>query len=75
MVLQKCKALRTFLRIVSSGLEGLGLTPNYVTCLPGASPVAWSVKKLPAVQETDVQSLGHEGPLEKEMATHSSILA
>ena len=33
------------------------------------------VKKLPAVQETWVQSLGGEGPLEKKMATHSSILA
>ena len=32
------------------------------------------VKKLPAVQETWVQSLGGEGPLEKKMATHSSIL-
>ena len=30
---------------------------------------------LPAVQETQVQSLGQEGPLEKGMATHSSILA
>ena len=40
-----------------------------------ASPVAQSVKKLPAVQETGVQSLGQEDPLEKEMATHSSILA
>ena len=34
-----------------------------------------SVKTLPAVQETRVQSLGWEDPLEKEMATHSSILA
>ena len=33
------------------------------------------VKNLPAVQETWVQSLGEEDPLEKEMATHSSILA
>ena len=33
------------------------------------------VKNLPAVQETQVQSLGGEDPLEKEMATHSSILA
>ena len=37
--------------------------------------VAQSVKNLPAVQETRVQSLGWEDPLEKEMATHSSILA
>ena len=33
------------------------------------------VKNLPAMQETQVQSLGQEYPLEKEMATHSSILA
>ena len=33
------------------------------------------VKNLPAMQETQVQSLGGEDPLEKEMATHSSILA
>ena len=37
--------------------------------------VAQSVKNLPAVQETWVRSLGWEDPLEKEMATHSSILA
>ena len=37
------------------------------------SPVAQTVKKLPARQETWVRSLGQEGPLEKEMATHSSI--
>ena len=33
------------------------------------------VKNLPAMQETPVQSPGREDPLEKEMATHSSILA
>ena len=36
--------------------------------------VAQTVKHLPAVRETQVQSLGQEDPLEKEMATHSSIL-
>ena len=39
------------------------------------SLVAQSVKNLPAVQETRVRSLGWEDPLEKEMATYSSILA
>ena len=39
-----------------------------------ASLVAQSVKNLPAMQETPVGSLGWEDPLEKEMATHSSIL-
>ena len=33
------------------------------------------VKNLPAMQETQVQSLGLEDPLEQEMTTHSSILA
>ena len=37
--------------------------------------VAQTVKRLPTIQETWVQSLGWEGLLEKEMATHSSILA
>ena len=40
-----------------------------------ASPVAQLVKNLPAVEETRVQSPGWEDPLEKEMATPSSILA
>ena len=37
--------------------------------------MAETVKNLPAMQETQVQSLGQEDPLEKGMATHSSILA
>ena len=37
--------------------------------------MAQRVKRLPAMQKTQVQSLGGEDPLEKEMATHSSILA
>ena len=40
-----------------------------------ASLVAQTLKRLPAMRETQVQSLGWEDPLEKEMATHSSILA
>ena len=40
-----------------------------------ASLVAQTVKCLPAIRETQVQSLGWEDPLEKEMATHSSTLA
>ena len=38
-------------------------------------PVAQMVENLTAIQETQVQSLGQEDPLEKTMATHSSILA
>ena len=40
-----------------------------------ASIVAQTVKNLPAVQETQVRSLGQEDPLEKVLASHSSILA
>ena len=48
---------------------------NYQLEQARASLVTQSVKNLPAMQETRVQSLGWEDPLEKEMATHSSILA
>ena len=41
----------------------------------GASQLSQMVKNLPAMQETQVQSLVGEDPLEKEMATHSSIFA
>ena len=37
--------------------------------------MAQTVKHLPTMEETQVQSLGQEDPLEKEMATHSSTLA
>ena len=37
--------------------------------------MAQTVKRLPTIWETQVRSLGQEDPLEKEMATHSSILA
>ena len=37
--------------------------------------MAQRLKRLPAMRETWVQSLGQEDPLEKEMATHSSMLA
>ena len=40
-----------------------------------ASLVAQAVKNLPVMQDTQVQSLGGEDPLEKGVATHSSILA
>ena len=41
----------------------------------GVSLVAQMVKNLPAMQETPSQCLGREDPLDKGMATHSSILA
>ena len=58
---------------VSTQPSGGGISPS----LRGqrASLVAQLVKNLPAMQETRVPSLGREDPLEKEMATHSSILA
>ena len=43
--------------------------------LPAEPSGAQMVENLPAMQETWVQSLGWEDPLEKEMATHSSIQA
>ena len=49
---------------------------NYkIPCHLVASLVAQLVKNLPAKQEAQVWFLGQEDPLEKEMATHSSILS
>ena len=44
-------------------------------CGSWASLVAQRLKRLPLMRETRVRSLGQEDPLEKEMVTHSSILA
>ena len=43
--------------------------------IDGTSLVAQIVKNLPAMQETQVRSLGREDPLEEKMATHSSTPA
>ena len=48
---------------------------GHIYILKADSLVAQKLKHLTAMQETRVQSLGWEDPLEKEMATHSSILA
>ena len=64
-------------------LQGIILTPFQLEFyeisryfrIKEASLVAQTVKHLPAVQETRLRSLGWEDPLEKEMATDSSILA
>ena len=45
------------------------------TCNKWASLVPHMVRNLPAMQETQVGSLGQKDPLEKEMETHSSVLA
>ena len=65
----------------TQGSRGPGITPGHLligvplhSCRE-ASLVTQIVKNLPAVQETRVRSLGWEDPLEKGMATHSSILA
>ena len=46
-----------------------------VVIVSNSSLVALMVKRLPTVWETQFRSLGREDPLEKEMATHPSILA
>ena len=51
--------------------EGIGYLLHY----SWAPLVAQLIRNAPAMQETWVQSLGWEDPLEKEKATHSSILA
>ena len=53
--------------------DGVSSTANNI--LLWAPLIVQLVKNLPAVQETWIRSLGWEDPLEKEMATHSSILA
>ena len=57
----------------AAGLDGLGLDEGSFTSW--ASLVAQRVKRLPAMRETWVRSLGQEDPLEKELAPHSSTLA
>ena len=64
------------MRITRSYILDSILMPTATLCYPmRASLIAQLVKNLPAVQETRVQFLGWEDPLEKEMPTHSSILA
>ena len=58
--------------LIQLSADGWSCTPP-CSCLAWASLVAQRLK--PARQETRVQSLGREDPLEKEMVTHSSILA
>ena len=58
-----------------SGVQSNSPTPVEHSIVNSTSLLAQTVKHLPTVQETWVQSLGQEDPLEKEMATHSSIHA
>ena len=55
--------------------KGMGYNYYIQVRLHGAFRVAQMVKNLPGMRETWVLSLGQEDPLEKEMATHSSMLA
>ena len=57
------------------GYERNQFKSGSVLAFPETSLVAQMVENLPAMQETWVQSLGREDPLEKEMATHSSVFA
>ena len=61
--------------IALTGWTFVGKVMSLLFNMLWASLVAQMVKRLPAMQETWVWSLGWEGLLEKEMATHSSILA
>ena len=56
-------------------MELLSLALQADSLLSGPSLIAQLVKNHPAMQETWVQSLGQEDPLDKEIAAHSSILA
>ena len=55
-------------------LYGKTLKKQKISLINNKALVAQTVKNLPAIQETQVQSLDREDPLEKEIATHSSIL-
>ena len=70
-----CSSIIQDLRILKSKWFGNCTVFLVVFCGQLASLVAQTVKKLPAMQETQVWSLGQEGPLDNEMATHSRIFA
>ena len=61
--------------LIQFSVDGWGCVPSlsftWGQTMMGASLMAQMVKRLPAVQKTQVQSLGWEDSLEKEMATHS----
>ena len=65
------------IKVTSDNTPKHALRPGFLSTfvLTGASLVSQMVKRLPAMRETQVWSLGREDPLEKETAIHSSILA
>ena len=63
------------IKIARRHINNLRYADNTALMAEETSLVAQTVKRLPTMRETRVQSLGWEDLLEKEMATHSSILA
>ena len=61
--------------ILDEAQAGIKIAGRNISNLRYASLVAQRLKRLPPVRETWVRFLGRKDPLEKEMATHSSILA
>ena len=74
-----CVTIKTMLSILNSSYVVHKLITNfrqlYVSQVGSSVITGQLVKNLPAMQDTLVQSLGWEDPLEKEITTHSSILA
>ena len=66
---------RVLEKMKNTSSEYFNLSSLYMFSFATGSLVAQMVKHLPTMQETQVQSLCWEDPLEKEMATHSSTLA
>ena len=74
---ETCVCMCVCVRIFRLGEKSSQITVGLVICFSYllGSNVAQRVKRLPIIRETLVLSWGWEDPLEKEMATHSSILA
>ena len=70
-----CPLSKRIIETIHSQRQFFHLQGNENGFFGGASLIAQLVKNLPAMQETWIQFLGQEDPLEKEMAHHSSILA
>ena len=66
---------RAFMPVVSIAILSVLFEGQAIGSQSGASLMVQPVKNPPAMQETWVQPLGWENPLEKEMATHSRVLA
>ena len=69
------ETMKTRKHVISGNTGRVIKSLFYPSLIISASLVAQRFKRVPPMWETRVQSLGREDPLEKEMATHSSILA